>query len=134
MIDTKEDRNLEIIDIPNLFIQTPIDRKPGDEKIMMKIEGLLVDMLGHMNPEKCYFNLGHEKVNKVLYIEVLKAVYVVIQSALLSYINMRKYLETGGFKFNPYNPCVTNYIIEGEPLILVFHVYDTKTSNKYRSP
>ena len=40
-------------------------------------------------------------------------------------------METGGFKFNPYYSCVDNKIIEGDPLILAFHVYDVKASNSY---
>ena len=38
-------------------------------------------------------------------------------------------METDGFKFNPYGPCVSNKIIEGEPLPVVFNVYSVKASN-----
>ena len=31
-------------------------------------------------------------------------------------------METEGFKFNPYDPCVANNIIGGYPLTIVFHV------------
>ena len=41
---------------------------------------------------------------------------------------MRTYLETDGFKFNPYDPCVANKIIEGKPLPIVFRVDDLKSS------
>ena len=34
------------------------------------------------------------------------------------------------FKFNPYDPCVSNNIIEGYPLTVVLHVDDTKASHK----
>ena len=51
VIDTTEDRYVANIDIPNLFIHIPIDRKHGENKITLKIKGLLVDMLVHMNPE-----------------------------------------------------------------------------------
>ena len=37
VIDAKEYRDVTTIDIPNFFIQTPIDRKPGEEKITMKL-------------------------------------------------------------------------------------------------
>ena len=39
-------------------------------------------------------------------------------------------MDTYGFKFNPYDPCVANKITEGEPLTLVFHVDDIKASHK----
>ena len=74
-------------------------------------------------------NVVYEKLKKVLYIEFFKAMYDMLQLALLSYINSRKYLDTDGFKFNPYGPCVSNKIIEGEPLPVVFNVYSVKASN-----
>ena len=43
---------------------------------------------------------------------------------------MRKYLETHGFKFNPYDPCVDNKITKGEPLTVVFHINYLNASNK----
>ena len=46
---------------------------------------------------------------------------------MLLYNKLRKYLETYGFKFNPYDPCVSNNIVEGEPLTIVFRVDDVKT-------
>ena len=52
-----------------------------------------------------------------------------LQSALLSYIKLGKYLETDGFKLDPYEPCVANNIIEGESLTIVFHVDDVKASH-----
>ena len=48
VIYTKEDSDVATIYIPNFFIQTPIDRKPGEEKIIMRINGLLFDMLVQM--------------------------------------------------------------------------------------
>ena len=45
VINAKEEINVETIDIPNFFIQKPIYRKPVEEKIIMKIKVVLVDML-----------------------------------------------------------------------------------------
>ena len=47
----------------------------------------------------------------MLYIEVIKAIYGMLQSYLLSYINLRKYFETFGFKFKQYYPCAASKII-----------------------
>ena len=66
----------------------------------------------------------------MLYLGLLKAIYGMLQSALRSYIKLRKYLDTYGFKFNPYEPCVANNITEVEPLIVVFHVDDVKESHR----
>ena len=61
---------------------------------------------------------------------VLESIYCMLKSALLSYIQMRKYLETDDFKFNPYDPCVANNIIEGEPLTLLLYIDDAKSIHK----
>ena len=45
IIDAEEERDVATIDIPNFFIQTPVERKPGEDKIILKIRGVLVDML-----------------------------------------------------------------------------------------
>ena len=53
VIDAKEDSYLVTIYIPNLFIQALINRKPGKDKIIIKIKGVLVDMLVQIYPGKC---------------------------------------------------------------------------------
>ena len=45
---------------------------------------------------------------------------------------MRKDLETDGFVFNPYDPCVANKKIDGDNLTVLFHVDDLKVSHKDR--
>ena len=57
LIDAKEYRGVATIDIPNSFIQTRIDRKPGEYKITMKIKGVLVDMMVQMDPIVVYMKL-----------------------------------------------------------------------------
>ena len=49
VIDAKEDRDIVTIDIPNYFIQAPIDRKHREDTIIMKIKEVLVDILVQMN-------------------------------------------------------------------------------------
>ena len=87
-------------------------------------------MLVRMDPKTYFPNVVYKKGKKVLYIEVLKAIYGMLQSYILSYINMRKYLDTDGFKFNSYDPCVANNIIKGDPLTLVSRVDDLKVSHR----
>ena len=41
VVYTKEDRYVTNIDMTNLFIQTLIDSKPGEDKITMKIKVVL---------------------------------------------------------------------------------------------
>ena len=94
VIYAKEYGDLATIYIPNFFTHTPIDKKPGEDKIIMGINGLLVDIMVQTDPEKYGPNVVYEKGKKVIYLKLLKDMYGMLQSALLSYINMRKDLET----------------------------------------
>ena len=51
VVDTKQKRDVIILDIPNAFVQTTIPHGEKDERIVMKIQGVLVDMLVGMSPE-----------------------------------------------------------------------------------
>ena len=52
VIDTKEERDVMTADVPNAFIQAPMPEvKPNEDRVMMKITGVLVDMLVQLCPE-----------------------------------------------------------------------------------
>ena len=47
-IESKENRDIMILDVPNTFLQTPIPK--GEEKIILKVTGMLVDVLVEICP------------------------------------------------------------------------------------
>ena len=49
-----------------------------------------------------------ENGKRVIYLDVLRAIYGMLVSALLWYKKFKKDLESIGFIFNPYNACVVN--------------------------
>jgi hypothetical protein len=52
VIEAHEERDVITCDIPNAFIQALMPEvKDGNERVMMKITGVLVDMLVELNPE-----------------------------------------------------------------------------------
>ena len=96
-------------DIPNAFIQAEMpDISDGGERVTMKITGVLVDMLVQLSPEIYGPYIVFEKQRKVIYIQVQKVIYGMLQAALLWYNKFRQELEKEGFEFNPYDPCVGN--------------------------
>jgi hypothetical protein len=117
-----------LVDIPNAFVQTDIDRE-GRERIIMKIRGALVDMLCDLDPELYTQYVVYENGEKVLYVEVLKALYGMLEAALLFYKKLRNDLETIGFKVNPYDPCVANRMIDQKQHTITWHVDDLKSSH-----
>jgi hypothetical protein len=52
VIEVQEERDIISCDIPNAFIQALLPKKdPGEDRVIMKITGVLVDMLVDINPE-----------------------------------------------------------------------------------
>ena len=60
----------------------------------------------------------------------MKAIYGMLQSALLFCNKLRKDLEDSGFEVNPYDPCVANKEVRGTQMTVVWHVDDMKISHK----
>jgi len=104
--------------------------KQGEDSVMMKITGVLLDMLVQSAPEVYGPCVVFENGKKTLYVEVLRAIYGLLQAALLWYNKFREDLEGQGFKFNPYDPCVANWVVKSAQHIVVFHVDDLKFSHK----
>ena len=76
-IDAHENRDVISADVPNAFIQTEMPEiKQGEERVMMKITGVLVDMLIQLDPQLYGPHDVYEKERKVLYVQVLQAIYI----------------------------------------------------------
>jgi hypothetical protein len=108
IIDVKEGRDVMMADVPNAFVQTAIEPKEKAERVIMKIRGPLLEMLIELDGQKYEPFVTNESGNKILYVTMLKALYGMLQSALLYYKKYRKDNEDIGFKINPYDSCVAN--------------------------
>ena len=130
IIDAKEGRDVLSADIPNAFIQTLMPEvKDGEERVIMKITGVLVDLLVEIAPEVYGPFVVFENGHKVLYVQVIRALYGMLVAALLWYRQFKGDLESIGFKFNPYDPCVANRIVKGNQQTIRFHVDDLMSSH-----
>ena len=119
-----------ICDIPNAFIQAHMPKtKAGDERVVMKITGMMVDLLVQLSPNTYGQHVVFERRTKVIYLQVLPALYGMLVAAILWYQKLWKDLESIGFKINPYDPCVANRTVRGKQHTVVFHVDDLKCSN-----
>ena len=109
IVDAKEERNVMTADIPNAFIQAMMpELGPGEERVIMKITGVLVDLLVEIAPEIYSPFVVFENGKKVLYVQVIRALCGMLIAALLWYRQFQKDLESIGFKFNPCDSCVAN--------------------------
>ena len=96
----------------------------------MKIRGPLVDMLVSVDPELYTPYVVTEANRKVLYVQLIKALYGTLQAALLFYKKLRRDLEGIGFIVNPYDPCVANRSVYDGQHTVTWHVDDLKSSHK----
>ena len=130
VVDAKEGRDVMTADVPNAFIQTPMpDVKPGEPRVIMKITGVLVNLLVKIQPEIYGPYVVYENNRKILYVRVLKALYGSLVASLLWYKQFRSDLEDKGYKFNPYDPCVANKKVNGKQHTVRFHVDDLMASH-----
>ena len=77
----------------------------------MKIKVALSDMLLKLNPEKFKVYLVYEKGRKLIYVVVLREIYVMMVASLLWYQKFNKYLKLIGFVFNNYDPFLVNRMV-----------------------
>lgn len=87
-------------------------------------------MLVDLSPEEYGPYVVIENGKKILYVKILKALYGMLAASLLWYKKFRKDLESIGFIFNPYDPCVANRMVNDKQQTVRFHVDDLMSSHK----
>ena len=130
VIDSKENQDILTADVLNAFIQAYMPEvKDGEEWVMMKITGVLVDLLVSLDAALYGPHVVFEKGRKVLYVQVLHPIYGMLIAALRWYQHFKKDPEGIGFEFNPYDPCVANRTVNKNQQTIHFHVDNLKSSH-----
>jgi hypothetical protein len=124
VIDALEGRDVAIIDIPGAFMQVDID-----EQVHIRFTGKMVDMLLEIDPDMYGPCVTMERNEKVMYVELLKALYGTVRAARLFWEKLSGKLIEWGFTPNPYDTCVMNKMIDGKQLTVAWHVDDLKASH-----
>jgi hypothetical protein len=123
IVDAIEGRDKAITDIKGAYLNA----KMVDE-VLMKITGAEVDLFCEIDPSLADF-VTLEKGRKVLYVQLDKALYGCVQSALLWYELYASTLKEMGFELNPCDLCVANAVIEGKQCTICWYVDDNKISH-----
>ena len=84
LVDAYEDRDVGIYDVPGAYLQASLVPKDNGKRVLMKLVGEFVDIMCKVNPEHAK-NVVYENGQKVLYMEILQAIYGCIESALRWY-------------------------------------------------
>ena len=83
-----------------------------------------------IQPDKYGNCIIYENGVKTVYVAVLRAIYGMLVSALLWYKKFKSNLEEQGFKFNVYDPCMANKMIDGKQQTIRLHLDDLMSSHK----
>ena len=94
-----------------------------DDFVMVKFTGESVEVLCNVDNEYRQY-VTMEKGKPVLYVQLLKALYGCLRSALLWYELYSTKLKTMGFELNPYDTCVANKIIDNKQCSIGYYVDD----------
>ena len=108
-MDAYENRSVATLDVPGAFLHTWLT----GEKVIMVLRGDLCKLIVKVDP-KLYtkYVTVDTKGQKVLYVQLSKALYGLLRALILFYRKLRKELEEYGFEINPYDPCVANKMTE----------------------
>jgi hypothetical protein len=124
VIDAMEGRDVATCVIPGPFMQSDMKGK-----VVMKLEGVMAEVILKINPRKYTKHVVKENGKDVIYVILQKALYGTLQAALLFWQNLSTQLVEWGFETNPYDFCVANQIIDGKQCTIVWHVDDLKISH-----
>ncbi len=115
-----ENRDVATCDIPGAFLQAD-----NPDLVLMRLDGILAELMVKV-PPKIYSKFITINTNGKpdLYVQLKKAVYGMMKSALLFYRKLVADITSLGFEINPYDPCVANKNINGKQITICWHVDD----------
>jgi hypothetical protein len=124
VIDAMENRVVAVIDVPGAFMQADMD-----ELVHVRFTGKMVDLLLDIDKAMHKHCVTYERGERVMYVELLKALYGTIRAARLFWDKLSSKLQEWGFTPNPYDSCVVNKMVDGKQLTVAWHVDDLKVSH-----
>jgi len=124
IIDAIEERDVAVTDIKGAYLNAKMK-----DMVIMKIKGPEVGLFCDLDESLKKF-VTKENGKDTLYVQLDKALYGCVQSALLWYELYLTTLKSFGFVLNPYDSCVANADIDGSQCTICWYVDDNKISHK----
>ena len=125
VINALEGREVVVFDVPGAFMQANMD-----ELVHIRLTGKMVDLLLEIDREMYGPCVTTEGKQKVMYVELLKALYGTLCTARLLWEKLSRKLKEWGFSMNPYDLCMANKMVNGKQLTVAWHVDDLKASHR----
>jgi hypothetical protein len=123
LIEAKERRDVATADVAGAYLKAKFE-----DFVVLRIEGESVDIMCRVSEHYKQF-VTHENGKKVLYLQLLKALYGCVKSALLWYELFTGTLQKLGFALNEYDSCVANMTINKKQCTIAWYVDDNKVSH-----
>jgi Reverse transcriptase (RNA-dependent DNA polymerase). len=121
--DALERRDVAMADVGGAYLNAEMI-----DEVIMKIKDEDLDLFCQLRPDYKEY-IVQEGKSRVLYVQLNKALYGCVKSALLWYNLFTETLEDMGFTVNPYDMCVANAEINGKQCTITWYVDDTKISH-----
>ena len=126
VVDAWESQKVAVLDVPGAFMQVDMD-----ELVHVLFEGEMVDKLLEIDQDLYASYITEEKGTKVMYVELLKALYGTLRAALLFWEKLQaKLVNDWGFTPNRYDSCVVNKKVNRKQLTVAWHVDELKVSHE----
>ena len=126
VVDAWENREVAMLDVPGAFMQVDMD-----ELVHVRFQGEMVDKLLEIDHDLYASYITVKKGEKVIYVELLKALYGTLWAARLFWEKLQaKLINDWGFTPNWYDSCVVNKKVDGKQLTMAWHVDNLKVSHE----
>jgi hypothetical protein len=126
IIDALEERDVATADVEGAYLNADME----DFTIMKVTSPEHIKILCEVDETYKEYVEESDSGDKVLYLQLMKALYGCIKSALLWYRLFSETLLEMGFQLNPVDKCVANKTINGEQCTVAWYVDDNKISHK----
>ena len=126
IVDAWENRKVVVLDILGAFMQVDMD-----ELVHVRFQGEMVDNLLEIDHDLYASYVTVEKGTKVMYVELLKALYGTLWATWLFWEKLQaKLVNDWGVTPNWYDSCMVNKKVDGKQLTVAWHVDNLKVSHE----
>ena len=126
MVDAWENRKVAVLDVPGAFMQVDMDKL-----VHVCFCREMVDKLLEINHDLYSSYITEVKGEKVMYVELLKPLYITLWAARLFWEKLQaKLVNDWDFVPNRYDSCVVNKKVNNKQLTVAWHVDNLKVSHE----
>ena len=124
-IDAAKQRHVATCDITGAFLKADMD-----DFVLIALRDKEIDALVQANDKYQAYVKVLPNGKRVIYLELVKAMYGCLKSARLFWDHLSNHLSKMGFTQNNYDLCVANKTIDNNVCTIAWHVDDLKITHK----